>query len=67
MIYKKLNLVQLLDYVNSLEYENAKLRELVRFMWTYDYAGKFSTKREDMEHLAMVYQCMRELGIEMEG
>lgn len=45
--------------------ENAKLRELVKVMWLYDYAGKFSTKQEDMEHLAMVYQRIRELGVEV--
>ncbi len=46
--------------------ENAKLRELVRAIWLYDYAGRFSSKREDMEHVAMVHQRMRELGIEVD-
>lgn len=55
------------DYVNRLEAENAKLRELVREMWLYDYAGKFSTARGDVEHVAMVYQRMCELGIEVDA
>lgn len=50
---------------DALEAENAKLRELVRSMWLYDYAGKFSTARNDVEHVAMVYQRIRELGIEV--
>lgn len=45
--------------------ENEKLRELVRTMWLYDYAGKFSSAQEDVEHVAMVYRCMRELGVEI--
>lgn len=44
--------------------ENAKLRELVRFMWFADYAGHFSTLPEHQEHQAAVWQRMRELGIE---
>lgn len=50
-----------------LDYENGQLRELVREMWLYDYAGKFSTARGDVEHVAMVYQRMCELGIEVDA
>ena len=46
--------------------ENAKLRELVRYMWFADYAGHFSTLPEHQEHQATVWQRMRELGIEVE-
>ena len=49
----------------ELEEQNAKLRELVRAMWLYDYAGKFSSAQDDVEHVAMVYRCMRELGVEI--
>ena len=49
----------------ELEEQNAKLRELVRAMWLYDYAGKFSSAPDDVEHVAMVYRCMRELGVEI--
>lgn len=49
----------------ELEEQNAKLRGLVRTMWLYDYAGKFSSAQEDVEHVAMVYRCMRELGVEI--
>lgn len=52
---------------DELRAENAKLRELVQKMWLYDYAGKFSSKREDMDHVAMVYKRMRDLGIEVDG
>ena len=45
--------------------ENTKLRELVRYMWLYDYAGKFSSVQEDVEHVAMVYQRMREMGVDV--
>lgn len=41
-----------------------ELRELVRAMWLYDYAGKFSSAPDDVEHVAMVYQRMRELGVD---
>lgn len=65
--------MRFIDYATSIKRErdsaraeNAKLRELVRNMWLYDYAGKFSSKREDMEHVAMVYQRMRDLGIEVD-
>lgn len=46
--------------------ENAKLRELVRYMWFADYAGHFSTLPEHQEHQATVWQRMRELGVEVE-
>lgn len=49
----------------ELEEQNDKLRELVRAMWLYDYAGKFSSAQDDVEHVAMVYRCMRELGVEI--
>ena len=51
--------------LKQLQAENTKLRELVRAMWLYDYAGKFSSAQEDVEHVAMVYQCMRELGVDV--
>ena len=51
--------------IEELNAENAKLRELVRAMWLYDYAGKFSSVQEDVEHVAMIYQRMRELGVEL--
>lgn len=58
--------------VKALEAENAKLqntidelRKLVRAMWLYDYAGKFSSAPDDVEHVAMVYQSMRKLGVEI--
>ena len=56
----------LVTYVTKLEGENAKLRELVRFMWFADYAGHFSTLPEHQEHQAAVWQRMCELGIEVE-
>lgn len=46
--------------------ENAKLRELVAYMWTYDYAGHFSTLPEHMEHVYAVWQQMQLLGIEVD-
>ena len=51
--------------LKQLQAENTKLRELVRAMWLYDYAGKFSSAQDDVEHVAMVYRCMRELGVEL--
>ena len=51
--------------LKQLQAENTKLRELVRAMWLYDYAGKFSSAQDDVEHVAMVYRCMRELGVEI--
>ncbi len=51
--------------LKQLQAENAKLRELVRAMWLYDYAGKFSSAPDDVEHVAMVYQRMRELGVDV--
>lgn len=47
--------------------ENAKLRELVRYMWFYDYAGFFTTLREVSDLREEVCQSMRELGIEVDG
>lgn len=59
-------------YLRGLQAENAKLqntidelRKLVRAMWLYDYAGKFSSAPDDVEHVAMVYQSMRKLGVEL--
>ena len=51
--------------LKQLQAENTKLRELVRAMLLYDYAGKFSSAQDDVEHVAMVYRCMRELGVEI--
>lgn len=51
--------------IKALDDENAKLRELVRFMWLADYAGHFSTMPELQEHQAVVWQRMRELGVEV--
>lgn len=51
--------------IDELEAENDELRKLVRAMWLYDYAGKFSSARDDVEHVAMVYQCMCKLGVEL--
>lgn len=45
--------------------ENDELRKLVRVMWLYDYAGKFSSASDDVEHVAMVYQSMRKMGVEL--
>ena len=56
---------ELAKHVSGILDENAKLRELVRAMWLYDYAGKFSSAQDDVEHVAMVYRCMRELGVEI--
>ena len=50
---------------DQLKAENAKLRELVRFMWLADYAGHFSTLPELKEHQAVVWQRMCELGVEV--
>lgn len=55
------------DRVRKAESENAKLRELVAYMWTYDYAGHFSTLPEHMEHVDAVWQQMQLLGIEVGG
>ena len=52
---------------DRLQTENAKLRELVAYMWTYDYAGHFSTLPEHMEHVDAVWQQMQLLGIEVGG
>lgn len=49
----------------TLNNENDKLRELVAYMWTYDYAGHFSTLPEHMEHVDAVWQQMQLLGIEV--
>lgn len=49
----------------ELKAENIQLRKLVRAMWLYDYAGKFSSAHDDVEHVAMVYQEMRKLGVEI--
>lgn len=48
----------------DLQAENAKLRELVQFMWLADYAGHFSSLPEHQEHQADVWRRMRELGVE---
>lgn len=59
---------EIIDYqieVEQVKVENTKLRKLVRAMWLYDYEGKFSSAQEDVEHVAMVYQCMRELGVDV--
>lgn len=53
------------DRVRKAESENAKLRELVTYMWTYDYAGHFSTLSEHMEHVDAVWQQMQLLRIEV--
>lgn len=51
--------------INDTAAENAMLRELVRDMWLYDYAGFFTTLREASDHREEVYQRIRKLGIEV--
>ena len=52
--------------VSKLQAENAKLRELVRDMWVYDYARYWSSLDDDIDHRASVWRRMCELGIEAE-
>lgn len=54
------------DEYRALIDENAKLRKLVAYMWTYDYAGHFSTLPEHIEHVDAVWQQMQLLGIEVD-
>ena len=51
---------------SDLKAENAKLRELVKYMWFSDYAWHFSTLPEHQDNKAAVWNRMRELGIEVD-
>lgn len=54
---------ELKDKIDELVDENAKLCDLIRYMWYADYAGHFSTLPNHQEHKMTVWQRMRELGI----
>ena len=51
------------DAMHKSATDNDKLRELVRDMWSHDYARHFSTLGSDVEHRESVWRRMRELGI----
>lgn len=55
------------EYVEVLEAENAKLRELVADMWFWSYEGHIDGESQErqMLHIDAVIQRMRELGVEV--
>lgn len=51
-----------------LDYENAKLRELVQDMWFWNYEGHMDSKSQEwqMKHINGILDRMRELEIEVD-
>ena len=58
---------ELREFTEEILAENKKLRELIRYIWVYDYAGNFSTLPEHTEHVDKVWNCMQELGIKVDA
>ena len=54
------------EVIETLEAENAKLRELVADMWFWSYEGHIDSESQErqMLHIDAVIQRMRELGVE---
>lgn len=59
--------LEMLDALEVLEAENAKLRELVADMWFWHYEGHIDSESQEhqMLHIDAVIQRMRELGVEV--
>lgn len=59
---------RLLSEIESLQAENAKLRELVRDMWFWHYEGYIDNvpQEEQTEHIDGVMRRMRKLGCEVD-
>ena len=56
------------EVIETLEAENAKLRELVADMWFWSYEGHIDSESQErqMLHIDAVIQRMRELGVEVD-
>lgn len=57
----------LCGYICNLEDENAKLRELVLYMWDFSCVvpDEPHTSKEELDYSVEVWKRMRELGIEL--
>lgn len=55
------------DANRALEAENAKLRELVRYMWDFSCVvpDEPHTSKEELDYSCEVWKRMRELGVEL--
>lgn len=62
-------ILSLRDRAQDLQAENAKLRELVRYMWDFSCVlpDEPYTSKEELAYSVEVWKRMRELGIEVDA